>query len=122
MYLVSKIKKQLEYDFDLDQDDCLEIMGAVVKLFNNTTFDNHSCNQVTKDLVTIAINYGQPTVGGSRCDYAVSDLLNAVEGHYRITNIKPDYVEFLQDGIDKYALNSSREKSQLSLTLKQLGN
>ena len=120
MDLVNKINDQFNSDFDLDEDDCFEMMGAVVKLFDNTTYNNLPINQVTKDLVVIAINYGQPTVGGSRCDYAISDLLNALENHFQITSIKPNYVKLLKQEINQYALNPDREHRQLSAVLNQI--
>lgn len=121
MNLLNKINDQFDRDFDLDEDDCCELMGAVVKLFDNTTFDNRPCNQITKDLIALALTYGQPTIGGSRCDYAISDFLNAVGTHYQITSIKANYIKFLKEGIRKYALNPGREYQQLSEILKQLG-
>ena len=121
MNLLNKINGQFHRDFDLDEDDCYILMGAVVKLFDNTTFDNRPCNPITKDLIALALTYGQPTIGGSRCDYAIGDFLNAIGNNFRVTSVKTNYVQFLKQGIDKYALNPDREYQKLSEILKQLG-
>ena len=120
MDLISKIKDNFESDFDLDEDDYFSLMEAVVKLFKNTKYNNLPCDQVTKDLVSITLNFGQPTVGGSHCDYAITDFLNAVDGHYRITEINSDFVEFLKEGINSYALNQTLELEKLRCTVNRL--
>ena len=120
MNLIHKIQDQFNQDFDLDEDDCFDLMSAVIKLLKNTTYNNLPINQATKNLVAIAVTYGQPTVGGSRCDYTISDLLNAVIQQFQITSVKLNYVQFLKQGISKYALNPDREYRQLSAVLHQI--
>ena len=103
----------LTYDFDLDEDDVYDLMSAVKPLLNNIDVVQEPTGPNTKAVLTLALCFGQSSIGGSRVDYAVSDILNAFNGHLNITKISHDYLQSLANNIQQYALNPQREFKQI---------
>lgn len=112
--LKQTIFETLAADFDLDEDAVADLMTAVTALVDHAEIRDEPTSHATEDILALALAFGQTHVGGSRVDYAASDIIKAFDRHLNITKLAHNYLQSLIPAIRRYAVDPDRELATIN--------